>query len=86
MSDTVANLIDKLIVVNMKIWNVETEKRKEDILNNHQKLRNNIITTNYLNTERNNLMSEIDDNIASAIENYVKNGERPKIHNNLKMY
>lgn len=86
MTDTIANLIDKLTIANMKIWKMEDEKRDEDVLNNHQKLRKNVVTTNYLNTERNNLMAEIDDKIANVIENYVKNGERPKIHNNLKIY
>lgn len=86
MTDTIANLIDKLTIANMKIWKMEDEKRNEDVLNNHQKLRKNVVTTNYLNTERNNLMAEIDDKIANVIENYVKNGERPKIHNNLKIY
>lgn len=86
MADTIANLIDKLVIMNMKIWKMEDEKRKLSILDNHQELRKNVVTTNYLNTERNNLMSEIDREITIAIEKYVKNGEKPKIHNNLKIY
>ncbi len=80
--DTIANLVDKLITVNMKLWHLEDGKRNEEVLVDPDKLAQNVRATNYMNTERNNLMTEIDSQIADAIET----GKRPKIHNNLKMY
>ncbi len=84
--ETVAELIDKLIVVNIKIFNLEGDKRDGKILDNHKKLADNIRLTNYLNTERNNLMTEIDEKITETIENFSKKGITPRIHNNVKIY
>jgi len=72
--DTIGNLIDKLTIVNIKIWMCEDLKRDpnasdKDIADATRK-------TNTANQQRNDLIQEIDE----ALNNMVKTGELQKLY------
>jgi predicted metal-dependent HD superfamily phosphohydrolase len=78
--DTFGNLIDKLTIVNLKIWNYEDIKRdsKDD-----KEIADATKKTNILNQQRNDLIQEIDEMLINAskgkinFKNY-KQGETKK--------
>jgi hypothetical protein len=73
-------LIDKLTIVNLKIWHLEDIKRDSD---DDSKVANACRKTNVLNTQRNLLMEEIDNLMVR-----YHNGEKPKAshHGSTKIY
>jgi len=66
--DTFGNLIDKLTIVNMKIWKYEDIKRtsKDD-----KEIADATRKTNILNQQRNDLIQEIDEMFIDASNNKV---------------
>lgn len=64
------DLIDKLCIVNLKIWHLEDVKRDS---NDDHKVADACRKTNVLNTQRNELMEEIDNLMIR-----YHNGEKPK--------
>ncbi len=63
--DTIGNLIDKLTIVNLKIWKFEDVKRSSD--------KDSIIAdatrkTNVLNEQRNDLIQEIDEFVLGLVD------------------
>ena len=56
--ETVGNLIDKLTIVNMKIWAFEDVKR---VSTNDTEIANATRKTNVLNQQRTDLIQEIDE-------------------------
>ena len=58
--ETLGNLIDKLTIVNLKIWKYEDIKRES---NKDSEIANSTRKTNILNQQRNDLIQEIDEMI-----------------------
>ena len=73
-------LIDKLTVVNLKIWHLEDIKRDSS---DDARVASACRKTNVLNTQRNQLMEDID----NLMVRYF-NGEKPKpsYHGSTKIY
>jgi len=80
--ETIGNLIDKLTVVNIRIW------MAEDIKRNSNSSDNDIVKatklTNICNSQRNDLIQEIDE----KINELIKTGNVQKLYNqgSTKMY
>ncbi|GAF92299.1 unnamed protein product [marine sediment metagenome] len=65
MSETVGNLIDKLTIVNLKIWKWEDVKRASD---EDGEIADATRKTNILNEQRNDLIQEIDELILGLVK------------------
>ena len=65
MSETVGNLIDKLSIVNIRIWMLEDTKRNSD---DDSEIANATRHTNILNQQRTDLIQEIDELIIGLID------------------
>jgi hypothetical protein len=80
--DTVGSLIDKLSIVNIRIWMAEDIKRNPD--SSDKKIADATRLTNICNSQRNDLIQEIDE----LINDMVKNGSLQKLYNqgSTKMY
>lgn len=61
--DTFGNLIDKLTIVNLKIWKYEDIKRDS---NNDKEIADATRKTNILNQQRTDLIQEIDEMLIEA--------------------
>jgi uncharacterized protein DUF4254 len=72
--DTIGNLIDKLTIVNIRIWNAEDEKRKPDATD--KEIAKATKLTNTANQQRNDLIQEIDE----KINHMVDTGELQKLY------
>lgn len=71
--DTIGNLIDKLTIVNLKIWMLEDVKRnskKDKVIADATR------KTNVLNPQRNDLIQEIDE----RLNHMVETGELQKLY------
>jgi len=80
MAETLGTLTDKLMVVNMKIWHMEDQCRREDVeLGFIGECKGSI---DILNQQRNDLMQEID----LFLHDCLVNGKVPKPYNAMKMY
>jgi hypothetical protein len=80
--DTIGNLIDKLTIVNIRIWMAEDIKRDKNA--SDKKVADATRLTNIANSQRNDLIQEIDEKINSM----VLNGEIQKLYGQgtTKMY
>lgn len=80
--DTIASLIDKLIVTNCRIWAAEDHKRRQDAPD--AELAKYTKITNICNQQRNDLIQEID----QKINYYLETGEVQKLYQvgDTKMY
>lgn len=80
--ETIGNLIDKLTVVNIRIWMAEDIKRSKTATDTD--IANACRITNIANSQRNDLIQEIDENI----NNMVKTGNLQKLYSQgfTKMY
>lgn len=80
--DTLGNLIDKLTVVNIRIWMAEDKKRDPNASDNE--IANATRLTNIANQQRNDLIQEIDE----KINHMVKTGDLQKLYKqgSTKMY
>ncbi len=67
--DTFGNLIDKLTIVNLRIWNLEDLKR--DPLKSDKEIADATRSTNILNTQRNDLIQELDEMLILAAKGTV---------------
>lgn len=67
--DTLGNLIDKLTIVNLKIWNLEDLKR--DTTKTDKQIADATRATNILNVQRNDLIQEIDEMLILASQGVV---------------
>ena len=67
--DTFGNLIDKLTVVNLKIWHLEDLKR--DPAKTDKQVADATRATNVLNVQRNDLIQEIDEMLILASQGTV---------------
>lgn len=67
--DTFGNLIDKLTIVNLKIWHLEDLKRDSDATD--KQIADATRKTNTLNVQRNDLIQEIDEMLILASEGKV---------------
>jgi len=79
--ETFGSAIDKLTVVNLKIWHLEELKR--DKTKSDKDVADSTRKTNILNTQRNDLIQEIDEMMILAAEGKVlfknyKQGETKK--------
>jgi len=72
--ETIGNLIDKLTIVNLKIWKFEDIKR---ISNNNDQIADSTKKTNILNQQRTDLIQEIDE----LIIDLIKNKKQMKLYN-----
>lgn len=87
MAETIGNLIDKLTICNLRIWNAEDMKR--NAINEPTKaLRDKMIVqateiTNMTNQQRNDLIQEIDEKM-----NEIAEGKKQKLYKqgSTKMY
>ena len=73
MAETLGNLIDKLTVTNIRIWTAEDVKRSSSEDN---RIADACRITNVANSQRNDLIQEIDEMFAAAI----KTGTTPKLY------
>jgi predicted transglutaminase-like cysteine proteinase len=80
--DTIGNLIDKLTIVNIRIWMAEDIKRNSDATDTE--VANATKLTNIANQQRNDLIQEIDE----KINHMVKTGNMQKLYGqgSTKMY
>lgn len=79
--DTFGNLVDKLTVVNLKIWHLEELKR--DKSKTDKDVADATRKTNTLNTQRNDLIQELDEMLILSAQGQVtfknyKQGETKK--------
>tara|TARA_R110000824_G_scaffold315988_3_gene503150 strand:+ start:235 stop:492 length:258 start_codon:yes stop_codon:yes gene_type:complete len=82
MSDTVGNLIDKLTIANLRIWNAEDIKRKKNATD--KEIADACKITNVVNSLRNDLIQEIDE----ALNHMVNTKQLQKLYKqgSTKMY
>jgi hypothetical protein len=73
MAETLGNLIDKLTVTNIRIWTAEDIKRSSA---DDNRIADACRITNVANSQRNDLIQEIDEMFESAI----KTGTTPKLY------
>lgn len=80
--DTIGNLIDKLTIVNLRIWMAEDIKRSASA--SDKELANATKLTNIANQQRNDLIQEIDE----KLNHMIKTGELQKLYKqgSTKMY
>lgn len=64
--DTIGNLIDKLTIVNIRIWMAEDIKRDKKA--SDKKIADATKLTNVANAQRNDLIQEIDEAVNKLIE------------------
>jgi methyl-accepting chemotaxis protein len=64
--DTIGSLIDKLTIVNIRIWMAEDIKRDKSA--SDKKIADATKLTNIANTQRNDLIQEIDESINKMIQ------------------
>lgn len=67
--DTIGNLIDKLSIVNLRIWMAEDIKRNKN--SSDKEIADATRLTNIANSQRNDLIQEIDENINNLIINNI---------------
>ena len=63
--DTIGNLIDKLTIVNIRIWMAEDIKRDTSV--DDKKIANACKVTNIANQQRNDLIQEIDEKLNQMV-------------------
>ena len=82
MAETLGNLIDKLTIVNVRIWMAEDVKRDPNAPDSE--IADATRLTNVANQQRNDLIQEIDE----MFERAVKDGVTPKLYKqgSTKMY
>lgn len=73
--ETIGNLIDKLTVVNIRIWMAEDRKRDPNA--SDKQIADATRLTNVANQQRNDLIQEIDEHINEM----VKTGKLQKLYN-----
>jgi predicted lactoylglutathione lyase len=80
--DTIGNLIDKLSIVNLRIWMAEDIKRDPNATD--KKISDSTRLTNVCNSQRNDLIQEIDE----LINNMIQTGQVQKLYKqgSTKMY
>jgi ABC-type amino acid transport substrate-binding protein len=72
--DTIGNLIDKLTIVNIRIWMAEDIKRDPNA--SDKKIADATRVTNIANSQRNDLIQEIDE----AINEMISSGKTQKLY------
>lgn len=72
--ETIGNLIDKLTVVNIRIWMAEDIKRDKKATD--KQIADATRLTNICNTQRNNLIQEVDE----RLNHLVETGELQKLY------
>jgi hypothetical protein len=72
--ETIGSLIDKLTIVNLRIWVAEDIKR--DYESTDEKIANATRVTNVANIQRNDLIQEIDE----LINNMIETGKLQKLY------
>tara|TARA_Y100000034_G_C6585454_1_gene254130 strand:+ start:197 stop:460 length:264 start_codon:yes stop_codon:yes gene_type:complete len=65
--ETIGNLIDKLTIVNIRIWMAEDIKRKPNATD--KEIADACKITNIANSQRNDLIQEIDENLNDMVQN-----------------
>lgn len=80
--DTIGNLIDKLTIVNIRIWMAEDIKR--DANASDKQIADATRVTNIANSQRNDLIQEIDE----QINHLIASGKHQKLYKqgSTKMY
>ena len=80
--DTVGSLIDKLTIVNIRVWMAEDIKRNKS--SSDEDIANACRITNVANSQRNDLIQEIDE----ALNSIVSTGTAQKLYKqgSTKMY
>ncbi len=68
--ETPGTLIDKLTIINLRIWKLEDLKRDKNATN--KKIADATKQTNLLNQQRNDLIQEIDELIIGMVEGKVE--------------
>ena len=74
MVDTLGNLIDKLTIANIRIWNAEDIKRKKNATD--KEIADACKITNVTNSLRNDLIQDIDE----TINHLISTGELQKLY------
>jgi hypothetical protein len=80
--ETLGSLIDKLSIVNIRIWTAEDIKRNKE--SSDKQIADATKITNICNQQRNDLIQEIDE----LINFIISSGEKQKLYNqgDTKMY
>lgn len=68
--DTLGNIIDKLTIVNLRIWMAEDRKRDPEATD--KQIADATRLTNIANVQRNDLIQEIDEMIIGLTEGKIK--------------
>ena len=77
--DTLGSLIDKLTIMNLKLWHQEDIKHDPDA--DDKTVANAARKIAILNKQRNDLIEEIDE-----VAILIGNGNPPKVYKQIKMY
>lgn len=78
--ETLGTLIDKLVVVHLKIWHFEEEALRKDV--SAEYIVNVRKTIQELNAERYDLITELDE----LIKDYIEDGKTVKVSKAHKLY
>jgi len=80
MAETVGSLVDKISIMNLKLWHLEDEARRTDVDDSHIAAVKRKIDV--ANLQRNDLIEELD----ALLADFLSGEKAPKIYKQLKMY
>ncbi len=80
MAETVGSLVDKITIMNLKLWHLEDEARRTDVDDSHiAEVKRRI---DVANLQRNDLIEELD----VLMADFLTGEKAPKVYKQLKMY
>jgi len=79
MAETLGSLVDKLSVMNLKLWHQEEIKHRTSL--EDSTIADAARKIGVLNKQRNDLIQEIDEMVVN-----IGNGKPPKVYYQVKMY
>ncbi len=80
MAETVGSLVDKISIMNLKLWHLEDEARRTDVDDSHiAEVKRRI---DVANLQRNDLIEELD----VLMADFLTGEKAPKVYKQLKMY
>jgi len=80
MAETVGSLVDKITIMNLKLWHLEDEARRTDVDDSHIAAVKRKIDV--ANLQRNDLIEELD----TLVADFLTGEKVPKVYKQLKMY
>jgi hypothetical protein len=80
MAETVGSLVDKISIMNLKLWHLEDEARRTDVDDSRIAAVKRKIDV--ANLQRNDLIEELD----ALLADFLSGEKKPKVYKQLKMY